>query len=336
MKLILKYPIFLLILTFNFVFFSQGNAQQIKLSAKIDSSNIIIGSQARVVFEAHTEGPISVSFPKFADSLASHVEIIQKSSVDTIRTGHSIDYRQTVIVTSFDSGSFSIPAYPFVYTTNGKSDTLLSNPLSINVSLVPTDTSKVIADVKKPFDAPITWKEIMPYVLWGLLILAVIALIIFVIVRWYKKKPLLRAKKITEPAHVIALRELDKLKDQKLWQNGFVKEYYSNLTEIIRLFIERRFEIPALEQTSDELLFEFKQKKVLESSAYDLLSDLLKLADLVKFAKHLPLPVENEKCLENGYTFVNQQTLIAPVPPVNPSEQKDINEVDETKINSQN
>jgi hypothetical protein len=120
-----------------------------------------------------------------------------------------------------------------------------------------------------------------------------------------KNKPLLPTRTSIEPAHVIALRNLDLLKEAKLWQQGQVKQYYTNLTDIIRIYIEQRFEVPAMEQTSDEILASLRKIAIEDESCFAALKEILLLADLVKFAKALPLPNENESNILNAYLFVN-------------------------------
>ena len=109
-----------------------------------------------------------------------------------------------------------------------------------------------------------------------------------------------------EPAHVIAFRELDRLKEEKIWNRGMVKEYYTRLTEITRKYIERQFDIPAMESTTEEILDAFKRANLDDNLLNEMLKELLELADLVKFAKEDPLPVDNQTNLNNAYIFVQK------------------------------
>jgi len=130
-------------------------------------------------------------------------------------------------------------------------------------------------------------------------------LLIYFINRYYKNKPvppLVEPPPI--PAHIIALEKLDKLKAEMLWQNGKLKQYHSQLTDIVRDYIERRFYLPALEQTTEEIIFSFRNVAV-DKESMGKLKQILILADLVKFAKELPLPNENEISMTNAYDFVN-------------------------------
>jgi hypothetical protein len=166
------------------------------------------------------------------------------------------------------------------------------------------DTAKALRDIKAPLKAPVTFAEILPYIGIGLLIVLIILAGIYYLRMRKQNKPVVRVKRPPEPAHRIALRELDQLKDEKLWQKNQVKEYYTRLTNIVRKYIEKRFGITALEQTSGEILDSFKKSGSIDNDLYGILEELLQLADLVKFAKSLPMPDENERNLNNAYTFV--------------------------------
>ena len=146
--------------------------------------------------------------------------------------------------------------------------------------------------------------EILPFLLGAILL----TIIVIFAVKYFSGRKSEETgaipEKPKEPAHIIAFRELDQLKQKKLWQDGKVKLYYSELTRIIREYIERRFDISAMEETSEEILAEFKNQKLDKSLYFELLRQLLVKADLVKFAKDEPLPDENESYFKHAYSFV--------------------------------
>jgi hypothetical protein len=144
------------------------------------------------------------------------------------------------------------------------------------------------------------------YVVYGALAAIIAIIIIIIIIRRMRKveMPLVIEDAPKIPAHITALEKLEKLKEQKLWQEGKIKLYYSSMTDILREYIENRFRIQAMEQTTDEILFGFRNAAVDEESKTKL-KQVLTLADLVKFAKEQPLPDENETSLKNVYDFVN-------------------------------
>jgi len=130
----------------------------------------------------------------------------------------------------------------------------------------------------------------------------------FVIWKYVLKKPIPFIEKenpVLLP-HQIALNELNKISAQKLWQHGREKEYYTKLTDVIRHYMEARFNIAAPEMTSSEILEETKPIQNEYPAAYDSLKKLLQVGDLVKFAKWHPLADENELSLNICYLFVNQ------------------------------
>jgi hypothetical protein len=111
------------------------------------------------------------------------------------------------------------------------------------------------------------------------------------------------------PPHVWALKELDKLQNDKLWQTGEVKNYYSRLTDIARTYIELRYKIPAMEKTTDELMSSM-HKGIMKQSLKKELNDVLTLSDFVKFAKAQPDFIENENSLKIVKDFIDKTKLI--------------------------
>ena len=115
-------------------------------------------------------------------------------------------------------------------------------------------------------------------------------------------KPLVISKpKI--PAHITALRDLETIRNMKLWQEGKTKEYYTAITDTIRVYIEGRYEVMAMELTSDEIM-QVMRSQVIDNVSKDRLRQILSLADYVKFAKAQPIDVENELTLNNAFEFV--------------------------------
>jgi hypothetical protein len=169
------------------------------------------------------------------------------------------------------------------------------------------DPKKGISDIKKPIDSPFNLAELLPYLKWILLALAVISLIVYLIIRYKRKAngPVVKKQKPKEPPHITALRDLNRIKAEKLWQKDKVKKYHSEITDTIRLYIENRFDIQSLEQTTEETLDSLKGIELTDDNA-EKLKQILELADFVKFAKLKPLPDENELSLTNALFFVNQ------------------------------
>lgn len=195
------------------------------------------------------------------------------------------------------------------YEFRGALDTALSMPAVIQVYAPVVDTTQPIRPIKPPLNTPLSFREVLPWILVGLGGILLLALV-FYIVRYFRMRASgeegILPRKPQEPAHVIAFRELDKLKAQKLWESGRVKEFYTRLTEISRQYIERQYGIPAMESTTDQILRAFRKSNTDDPILDDMLKEVLQLADLVKFAKEDPLPVENQGNLNNVYLFIQK------------------------------
>jgi hypothetical protein len=285
------------------------NAQRIKATASLDSANILIGDQVKLFLEIDHPKNVEVQFPAVPDTITDLIEIISKSAVDTFELDDEkfMKQIQSYTITCFDSGSYRIPPYWFKIDADGNIDSVPSNGVSLHVYSMEIDTTQGPTDIKMPYGAPLTLKEVTPYILGVILIGAIIFLILYSIKRKKNNKPIFtRPQKPKEPAHIIAIRELDRIKTEKVWQKGKTKQYYSEVTDALRTYIEDRFEIRAMEQTSDETIESFRiQKDLLNEKNFSNLSQILKLADLVKFAKYQPLPDDDNLSLVNAYFFVN-------------------------------
>ena len=285
-------------------------AQTVTVNASIDSTNILIGDQLKLLLEIEKPKDLKVQFPQVPDTFSSKIEVVNRSKVDTIKLDDKTREKlvQRLLITSFDSGYHRIPPFYFKLKNGNRLDSTATRELAFQVHGMKIDTTKGPVDIKVPYDAPVTLKEIIPYIL-GIILIAAIIFFIFYYIRWKKKNVPIFAKpeKPAEPAHVIALRELDRIKTQKLWQQEKIKQYYSEVSDTVRVYIQNRFGIAALEQTSAETIGIFKFRKDLaEGGTIDQLQHILSLADLVKFAKYTPLPDDNNQTLMNAYFFVNQ------------------------------
>lgn len=284
-------------------------AQRIKATASIDSTNILLGDQVRLFLEIDHPKNIQVEFPRVPDTIAGNIEVISRFETDTFEMDNEAFQKQirSYLITSFDSGSYRIPPFWFKVELDDRLDSIPTNGVTLNVHTIPIDTTRGPTDIKLPYDAPVTLKEVIPYILGIILIGAILFFILYAIKRKKNNQPIfVMPKKPKEPAHIVALRELDRIKKEKIWQQGKTKQYYSDVTEALRKYIEDRFDIPAMEQTSDETIESFRNRRdLLKDKTFENLRQLLKLADLVKFAKYKPLPDDDNMTLVNAYFFVN-------------------------------
>lgn len=299
----------ILVLFTAILFAGATQAQRIKATASLDSANILIGDQIKLFLEVDHPKDVNVQFPAVPDTISSLIEVISRSGIDTFELDNETLMKQiqSYTITSFDSGSYRIPPYWFQIEVDGTIDSIPSNGVTLNVYTMQIDTTKGPTDIKMPYGAPLTLKEVTPYILGVILIGAIIFFLLYSIKRKKNNKPIFaRPPKPKEPAHIVALRELDRIKSEKVWQKGKTKQYYSELTDTLREYIEDRFGIRALEQTTDETVESFRvQKGLINEKNFLNLIQLLQLADLVKFAKFQPLPDDDNMSLVNAYFFVN-------------------------------
>ena len=297
-----------------FVLLSAGihplKAQQVTVKASIDSTHVLIGDQLKLLLEIEKPKDLDIQFPQVPDTFSTKLEVVDRSKIDTVKLNDNtrIKLMQHLLITSFDSGMHRIPPFYFKLKNGQVLDSAATRELAFQVHGMKIDTTKGPVDIKVPYNAPMTLKEIIPYIL-GIILIAAIIFFIFYYIKWKKKNvPLfVRPEKPAEPAHIIALRELDRIKVQKLWQQEKIKQYYSEVSDTIRIYIQNRFGIQALEQTSAETIGVLKLRRdLVDSNSLDQLQHILSLADLVKFAKYSPLPDDNNLTLMNAYFFVNQ------------------------------
>ena len=310
--------------------FQTLRAQQVTVRASIDTTKALVGDQLKLLFEVEKPKDLQVVFPQIPDTFSSKIEVVNRSGIDTIKLKDKDREKlvQKLTITSFDSGLHVIPPFYFRMKDGTRLDSAASRQLAFQVHGMKIDTTKGPVDIKVPYTAPVTLKEIIPYIL-GIILLAAILFFIFYYIRWKRKNVPLFSKpeRPAEPPHVIALRELDRIKAQKLWQQEKIKQYYSEVADTIRTYIQNRFQIQAMEQTSAETIGTFKQKKdLVDGTSLDQLQHILSLADLVKFAKYTPLTDDNNQTLMNAYFFVNQtkkEELKAPENPVEASQEEE-------------
>jgi hypothetical protein len=312
MGLFLNRILKLLILIAAVLFCWTANAQILKINARFDSTSILIGDQVKLRIEVDQPKDAKVHFPVFADTLAPKIKVVKVFRPDTVPKNGNLHIQQDVLVTSFDSGYHYVAPLVFPFEMGTIKDTIRTAQLYLIVLTVPVGNAKDINDIKPPYSAPFTIAEILLYILIGVGVI-ILAFVIWFLVKKYRKEPIFATKKLIEPAHVVAIRELDKLRAEKLWQQSKGKEYYTRLTEIIRVYLEQRYEILALEMTSDEIIHTLRNIMVEDMTSIDLLRKMFTTADLVKFAKLQTLPDENEINLLNAYQFVNNTKLIEPV-----------------------
>lgn len=290
---------------------SKVEAQRTLIDVRMDSSAILIGEQTKLSYTLTTdkEGGAVMLLP--VDTLMKGVEIVSVSKPDSsIIENDRLQVKQDLLITSFDSSLYLLPPLMAVQGN----DTIYGKQVALKVSTVPVKADKPneFNDIKSIWEAPFVWADYYPLMggLLGLLLL--LALAYYLYKRWKNKKSLLPSFKAEEPIlppHEQALKELNALKERKLWQQGKDKEYYTILTEILRKYIDERFDVNAMESTSAEILDVLKKNKEV-ASVYDGLRDVLVVSDFVKFAKMKPMPDENDRSMNFAFYFIDETTVV--------------------------
>ena len=282
------------------------------VSAAIDSTTLFIGDQTDLHLRATSEVGEQVQMPMLGEHLIPGIEIVDRTIVDTTTLSDGrVQYNQSLTLTSFEDSLFYIEPLPFV----SGDDTVWSESLMLNV-VQPFELDSAdmaITDIKGIYRAPIWW---WGFLRWVLLALAVAGigvggyyLITYLQSRMGKREEDAVAAEPLRPAEEVALEKLDAIREQKIWQTGQIKEYHTQLTDVVREYIARRFEVSSTEQTSDETLRAMRPLLSDKKDLYEQLRKMLTLADLVKFAKWTATPDENELSLRSAYTFVKETTI---------------------------
>lgn len=282
------------------------------VSAAIDSTTLFIGDQTDLHLRATCEVGEQVQMPVLNKELISGIEIVDKTIIDTMTLDDGrVQYNQYLTLTSFEDSLFYIAPLPFV----SGDDTVWSESLMLNVvqPFEMDSADMAITDIKGIYKAPIWWWGFLRWVLLALAIAGVgvggYYLITYLQSRMRKTEGETRPTEPLRPAEEVALEKLDMIREQKIWQTGQVKEYHTQLTDVVREYIDRRFEVSSVEQTSDETLRAMRPLLSSQKELYEQLRKMLSLADLVKFAKWTTTPDENEMSLRSAYAFVKETTV---------------------------
>ena len=289
--------IFLLFLSF------YANAQRVSVSAQVDSTNMVIGDKFQLHLVAtYPQNANLQSIDLTALKEIENLDIETETDWDSTAIGREILLKKDLTLQVWDSGYYWIPEIPFVLAENGASNIYKTNRIPITVAAVILQDSVQLADIKDILKEDANWEDyLFLIVAFGLICFAVLGYYL-----WKRKQDLKTAPpppEIKLPAHEIALTALTQLRGEKLWQEGNIKTYQSRLTYIIREYLENRYEIPALESTTDEILRSLKNVDF-DSSWKNKLQYILQIADLVKFAKAKPPSDFHEKVLQEAEDFV--------------------------------
>lgn len=274
--------------------------------ASLDTAVLRIGEQVELVLsiDLPIDAPVNmVSWPAVGDTLIKQLEVIRKGPVDTVQEGSVSHLSQRITITGFDTGHWAIP--PFQFMVSGSP--VETRPMLVEVRSTALDDPKVQRPPKGIYEVPFSlayWiRAHLVELLAGIGGLVVIIAGLFYLTRKREAAPVKVVAAAVEPAHLRTLRALRELEAGRLWQQGEHKAYHSRITDLLRSYIEERYDVPAMESSTDELLQALRVSS-LKSDLRPHLENMLRLADLVKFAKATPTAAENEQMMAGAIRFV--------------------------------
>ena len=300
-----------------------ARAQHVSVNAEIDSCQRLIGEQARIKLKVGVDADKNALLPIFEKEIVDGVEIVEKLPNDTqmLNDGKRLLITEEYIVTSFDSALYTIPAFEVL--VDGMP--YYSEELAMAVYMMPVDTTNVeqFFPPKDIWTTELQWEDYENSVYFSIILLLLIAAITWITIRYISNKPIIRIVKIEPklPAHKVALNEIERIKSDATWRTSAnSKEYYTALTDALRIYMSERFGFNAMEMTTEEIITSLLLTKDKESIKE--LREILETSDLVKFAKFNPPMNENDRNLLNAIDFVNSTKPTAEEEEEQPKERK--------------
>ena len=285
-----------------------GALAQVVVDIKIDSLQLFIGQQTGITLDVTCDAKQQPVFPdlKERSMLTKGVEVVKVCPLDTqlLNEGQRVMYSQRYIVTSFDSALYYLPPMDvMVDTTHYKSKALALQVYTVPVDTVHLDQFFGIKDIE---DAPFSWED-WSSVVWGAILSILMLMLVFVMLVWLKQgNPIIRIirHKAKLPPHQVAMSEIQRIKEEKTWASEDSKEYYTQLTDTLRTYIQERYGFRAMDMTSSEIIERLMEEN--DEEALNELRQLFQTADLVKFAKYSTLINENDANLVTAMDYINQ------------------------------
>lgn len=286
----------------------QANAQIVTVRSAFEKDSAMLGEQLLYSLTVASDKDVTVNMPLFSDTITGAIEIVSTAPPDTSYDGNRRILKTAYKVTSFEPGWNTVPPLPVAFQKNELKDTIYTTVQLLTVLAPAVDTTQAIKPIKPPVYTPVSFAEILPWALAGIGAVLLIFLAILLIRKYTGKKTGagILPTKPQEPAHIIAFRELSQLRAERLPGKGRIRDYYTRLTEIIRVYITRQFGIHAMESTTAEILQAFSIQNRGDKGLNEMLRELLMLADLVKFAREDPTPQENDMHFANAESFVEK------------------------------
>lgn len=269
--------------------------------------SVLIADQMKYGFRLdNVKAGTALALPDLSQGIRDSVEVVEGWSLDTLKFRKKkaeMDIEGSFVITSFDEGTYELPPIAVMRTLpDGKTDTLFFRGCHLDVRSMPVDTATYKPhDIKAQIRYPVTFREILPYLLGGQLVAALIILAVALYMIHRKKG--MEETGSSEPAYIVALRKLDKFRGNKLWAPEKQKQFYSGITDVLREYIAARFGIGAMEMTTAEI-FEGLKDKDIPQPLMEETRGLFLMSDLVKFAKMTVTDEDNVKAVPSAVRFV--------------------------------
>ncbi|OWY25617.1 hypothetical protein C7N43_20435 [Sphingobacteriales bacterium UPWRP_1] len=290
-----------------FTNFGRAQAQPPAVNISPNTTLMQIGDALVLTIDATCLPDIHFDWPQIPDTLGGF-EVTGVLKPDTVKTPEgALHITQKINLTAFDAGQLALPPLNFNYrnTQTGSTGSIRTSPVVVTVREPEVDTLSEMKDIAPPVDLPLTlWERLRPFAI-ALAVLLLLALLWW----WWKKRSIRQTTTETRPQapplppYEVALNRLKLLEQAKYWQQEQEKLYYSELTDILRQYIEGRYQIQAPEMTTDETMAAFRNIAI-EGPVLEKLRKLLELADLVKFAKAKPLVEQHLQAFTDAGYFI--------------------------------
>ncbi len=279
-------------------------AQTVKVEASTDTTDYLVGDYINYQLKISHDKSVDIKIPPLEKNLGSLV-FLKELPVEKLESDNEVTEVHRYILSGYDSVSINIPQIEIEYSAKGgETKTVKSNPVKITIHTLAVDPKKEIKDIKPPLKIEFSW---LLYLLIVVLILLAFLIAYYIYKKYFKKE---QQQQITEEEVILtpyklALKQLHELEEKKLWQQGKVKEYHTELTGIVRRYFEERYHFPAMEMTSSEIMKVIN--RVMDSPpVIKITEEFFRNADLVKFAKFIPMPSINEEMMKQAYTIIER------------------------------
>lgn len=284
---------------------------QVRLNINLDKNAIMIGDHLGLTINIAASPGISVQNIAYGDwADEGKLELLDIGELNTVAESPELILQQELLLTTFDTGYLRLPPLMLTYEMDGISDTIYSSNLSLLVNSMKVQDEAPITENKDIIKEKLNWRDILPYVL------ALVAIVLAGLFFWRRstqKTPTVAAPPPPPPpAHETALNKLSVLEKQAIWEQGKIKQFQSELTYVLREYLENRYDIQALEATTPEITQQIK-KIALASTTQQQLKSILDTADMVKFAKAQPPLTVHPEALSSVKAFVLETRAITPV-----------------------